>query len=60
MHSFVTEGTLEERIDDILERKARVAGTLVSTGESFLKSLSAEEFDEMVALDPIASSGRGE
>ena len=60
VHSFVTEGTLEERIDDILERKARVAGTLVSTGESFLKSLSAEEFDEMVALDPIASSGRGE
>lgn len=51
VHSFVTEGTLEERIDAMLERKSRVAGTLVSVGESFLKSLTDEEFDEMVSLD---------
>ena len=51
VHSFVTEGTLEERIDAILERKSRVAGTLVATGESFLKSLTADEFDELVSLD---------
>lgn len=52
VHSFITEGTLEERIDAILERKSRMAGTLVGSGESFLKSLTAEEFDEMVSLDP--------
>jgi SNF2 family DNA or RNA helicase len=51
VHSFVTEGTLEERIDAILERKSRVAGTLVASGESFLKSLTADEFDELVSLD---------
>ncbi|MBO7308655.1 MAG: DEAD/DEAH box helicase [Kiritimatiellae bacterium] len=59
VHSFVTEGTLEERIDSILERKARVAGTLVGTGEGFLKSLSSEEFEEIVALDPGVERGGG-
>jgi SNF2 family DNA or RNA helicase len=59
VHSFVTEGTLEERIDSILERKARVAGTLVGTGEGFLKSLSSEEFEEIVALDPDMERGGG-
>ena len=34
VHSFITEGTLEEHIDEILERKARVAGSLVQSGES--------------------------
>jgi SNF2 family DNA or RNA helicase len=59
VHSFVTEGTLEERIDSILERKARVAGTLVGTGEGFLKSLSSEEFEEFVALDSDVERGGG-
>ncbi len=51
VHAFITEGTLEERVDEILERKARVAGTLVATGESFLKTLAPDEFDRLVALD---------
>lgn len=59
VHSFVTEGTLEERIDAILERKSRVAGTLVGTGEGFLKSLSSEEFEEIVALDADVKNGGG-
>ncbi len=51
VHSFITEGTLEERIDAMLERKSRVAGTLISGGENFLKSISQEEFEAIVALD---------
>ena len=50
VHAFITEGTLEERIDKLLERKFRVAGTLVQPGENFLRSLSESEFEEIVAL----------
>lgn len=51
VHSFITEGTLEEHIDEILERKARVAGSLVQSGESFLRELSADEFSQVITLD---------
>lgn len=51
VHSFITEGTLEEHIDEILERKARVAGSLVQSGESFLRELSSDEFNQVITLD---------
>ena len=51
VHSFITEGTLEAHIDEILERKARVAGSLVQSGESFLSELSADEFNQVITLD---------
>ena len=51
VHSFITEGTLEEHIDEILERKARVAGSLVQSGESFLRELSSVELDQVITLD---------
>ena len=51
VHSFITEGTLEEHIDEILERKARVASSLVQSGESFLRELSADEFNQVITLD---------
>ena len=38
VHSFIAEGTLEERVDEMLERKSRVAGTLVASGERFCAS----------------------
>ncbi len=50
VHAFITEGTLEEHVDEILERKARVAGSLVASGESFLRELEPDEFDRLVAL----------
>ena len=51
VHAFITEGTLEEHVDEILERKSRIAGSLVQSGESFLRELSPDEFDEIVTLD---------
>ena len=50
VHSFITEGTLEERVDELLERKSRIAGTLVASGEKFLRELSPSEFDDAVRL----------
>ena len=51
VHQFIAAGTLEEHVDEILERKSRVAGTLVQSGESFLAQLSSGELAAAVALD---------
>ena len=56
VHAFITEGTLEEHVDELLARKTRVAGTLVTAGEAFWKELTAEEFGRAVALDPPTGS----
>jgi len=53
VHQFITSGTLEEHVDEILERKSRVAGTLVQSGESLLAQLSANEFAAAVQLDIV-------
>ena len=50
VHTFITEGTLEERVDDILRRKSLLAGNLVPDGEKFLREMSPEEFDDVVRL----------
>ena len=42
VHEFITAGTLEEHVDEILETKSRVAGTLISATEW----LEAAELDE--------------
>ena len=50
VHLLITEGTLEERVDDILQSKSALAGSLITGGESFLMKMSAKEFDDVVAL----------
>ena len=50
VHLFITTGTLEERVDDILEHKLTEADSLVKSGESFLASMSSEEFENTIRL----------
>jgi SNF2 family DNA or RNA helicase len=51
VHLFISHGTLEDRIDRILEEKRALAGELVVSGESFLLKMSDAEFARTVALD---------
>jgi SNF2 family DNA or RNA helicase len=51
VHLFISHGTLEDRIDRILEQKRMIAGELVVSGESFLLKMSDKEFARTVALD---------
>ena len=51
VHLFISHGTLEDRIDRILEEKRAIAGELVVSGESFLLKMSDAEFARTVALD---------
>jgi SNF2 family DNA or RNA helicase len=50
VHKFLCVGTLEEKIDEMIERKKELAGQVVGTGEGWLTELSGEELREVFAL----------
>lgn len=50
VHKFVTLGTLEERIDEMIERKQGLSQEIVGTGEQWITELSTEELRDLFAL----------
>ena len=50
VHLFISHGTLEDRIDALLEEKRAIAGELVASGESFLLKMGDDEFARTVGL----------
>jgi SNF2 family DNA or RNA helicase len=50
VHKFLCAGTLEERIDQMIENKRRVAEAVVGTGEGWLTELSTAELKDLFAL----------
>ena len=50
VHLFISPGTLEDHIDEMLESKRRMAGDVVGSGEAFLMKMSDEEFAKTVEL----------
>jgi superfamily II DNA or RNA helicase len=56
VRKFVCVGTLEERIDAMIEQKKALAEQIVGTGESWLTELSVAALREVLALSPDAVS----
>ncbi|HEY6479583.1 MAG TPA: DEAD/DEAH box helicase [Streptosporangiaceae bacterium] len=56
VRKFVCVGTLEERIDAMIEQKKALAERIVGTGESWLTELSTAALREVLALSPEAVS----
>jgi hypothetical protein len=56
VRKFVCVGTLEERIDAMIEQKKALAEQVVGTGESWLTELSTAALREVLALSPDAVS----
>jgi SNF2 family DNA or RNA helicase len=54
VHKFVCAGTLEEKIDAMIEEKKEVAGRVVGSGEAWLTKLSNAELKELFALRQAA------
>ncbi|MDQ2696047.1 MAG: DEAD/DEAH box helicase [Pseudomonadota bacterium] len=54
VHKFVTLGTLEERIDQMIEDKKAIAGSIVGSDESWLTELSNERFKALIRLNRSA------
>jgi SNF2 family DNA or RNA helicase len=50
VHKFVCAGTVEEKIDDMIERKKDVAARAVGAGEAWLTELSTAELKELFQL----------
>jgi len=50
VHKFICAGTLEERIDEMIEGKKEVAEKVIGTGEGWLTELSNQELREIFAL----------
>ncbi|MCE1246839.1 MAG: DEAD/DEAH box helicase [Firmicutes bacterium] len=48
VHKFITIGTLEEKIDNMIETKKMVAESVVGTGEDWLTELSNSELRELL------------
>lgn len=54
MHKFVCAGTLEEKIDEIIEGKRSMAQAIVGSGEEWLTKLSTAELRELLTLRAAA------
>jgi SNF2 family DNA or RNA helicase len=50
VHKFLCVGTLEEKIDEMIERKQEIASSIVGTGESWLTELSNEQLKDLFML----------
>jgi len=51
VHKFICMGTLEEKIDVMLERKQALAESVVSTNENWISEMSNEELRELFILE---------
>jgi SNF2 family DNA or RNA helicase len=50
VHKFVCSGTLEERIDEMIEGKRALVAQVLGAGEGWLTELSTSQLRELVAL----------
>ena len=51
VHKMVTMGTLEERIDELIESKKQLAEDIVGGDESWLANLDNDAFRQLIVLD---------
>jgi SNF2 family DNA or RNA helicase len=54
VHKFVVIGTLEEKIDQMIEDKKKLSSTVVGSDESWLTELDNEAFKQLIALNKNA------
>jgi SNF2 family DNA or RNA helicase len=50
VHKFIVAGTLEERIDEMIEQKTELAENVIGSGEQWLTELSTTQLRELLAL----------
>ncbi|MBW4644187.1 MAG: DEAD/DEAH box helicase [Goleter apudmare HA4340-LM2] len=54
VHKFVTIGTLEEKINQMIEDKKKLSASVVGSDESWLTELDNEAFKQLIALNKSA------
>ncbi|MBB4704891.1 DEAD/DEAH box helicase [Sphaerisporangium siamense] len=56
VRKFICAGTLEERVDEMIERKKALAQSVVGAGEDWIADLTTEQLRELFRLGPEAVS----
>jgi SNF2 family DNA or RNA helicase len=56
VHKFVCAGTVEEKIDAMIESKRELATSVVGTGEGMLTEMSTAQLREILTLQPAAAA----
>ena len=59
VHKFLCMGTLEEKIDALIDGKREVAANVVGSGEGWLTELSTADLKELFMLQQDAITGAG-
>ncbi|MBT4922211.1 MAG: DEAD/DEAH box helicase [Rickettsiales bacterium] len=54
VHKFVTIGTLEEKIDIMIEKKQKLSDNILGSSESWLTNLDTSSFKKLIALSKTA------
>ena len=50
VHKMISAGTLEERIDQMIEQKTELASQIIGSGEAWLTELSTGQLRDLLAL----------
>jgi SNF2 family DNA or RNA helicase len=50
VHLLISAGTLEEKIDLLIEEKRDLAGNIIGAGEDWITSLSTEKLRDLFSL----------
>jgi hypothetical protein len=59
VHKFVVRGTLEERIDGMIEQKTELASNIIGSGERWLTELSTDQLRDILTLRRDAVEDEG-
>ncbi len=51
VHKLVCQGTVEERIGQVIDDKRKIADAVIGTGEAWLSELSTDDLAQLVVLD---------
>lgn len=54
VHKFVVSGTLEEKIDEMIEAKTELAEQIIGSGEQWLTEMTTDQLREILTLRPDA------
>ncbi|MCZ6835738.1 MAG: DEAD/DEAH box helicase [Planctomycetota bacterium] len=57
VHKFVCTGTLEERIDQMIEQKTKLAENIIGAGEQWLTELGTQQLRDILTLRTSAVEG---
>ncbi len=59
VHKFVVAGTLEERIDEMIQAKTQLANEIIGSGEDWLTELSTGQLRDLLTLRTHAAAEAG-